>query len=246
MTSDIFKEWVKKLEKKMTKKKKKIALIVDNCRAHPKIPGLQAVDLSLKVQYRKRVLLWYISAIDKGQTPTISVLDALHLLSQPWDNVTLSTIANCFRHAGLAAQNDNSTPNEDEDFDVEDNIPLATLRTHGLYPGMLQTFTNIDDEVETCADLSDDGIVEEILIKKTTDPMVESQTVDDPSEPVIQPPNSEDSEAAGELVMQYLMCRENSQDIVRQMSVILDIIRRDNVLKKSAQQSRITIFFQKK
>ncbi|XP_061190462.1 tigger transposable element-derived protein 6-like [Saccostrea echinata] len=45
MTSDIFKEWVKKLEKKMRKKKRKIALIVDNCPAHPKIPGLQAIDL---------------------------------------------------------------------------------------------------------------------------------------------------------------------------------------------------------
>ena len=45
MTSDIFKEWVKKLDKKMRKKQRKIALIIDNCPAHPKIPGLQAVDL---------------------------------------------------------------------------------------------------------------------------------------------------------------------------------------------------------
>lgn len=37
MTSEIFSEWVKKLEKKMLRKKKKIALVVDNCPAHPKI-----------------------------------------------------------------------------------------------------------------------------------------------------------------------------------------------------------------
>lgn len=116
ITSDIFKEWVKKLDKKMRKKKRKIALIIDNCPAHPKIPGLQAFDLvclppnktskthpmdqgiiqSLKVQYRKRVLIKYINAIDKGQTPVISILDALHLLSQAWNNVRQSTIANCF------------------------------------------------------------------------------------------------------------------------------------------------------
>ncbi|XP_061190463.1 tigger transposable element-derived protein 4-like [Saccostrea echinata] len=206
----------------------------------------QGIIQSLKVQYRKRVLLKYINAIDKGQTPTISILDALHLLSQAWDNVTVSTISNCFRHAGFATQNDNATPDEDEDFDIEYSIPLATLRAHGLNPEMLQAFTTIDDEIETCADLSDNDIVEEVLMKKTTEPMNESETTDDPSEPLIQPPNSEDTEAACELVRQYLVCRENSQDILRHMNVILDTVRRNNILKKSVQQSRITTFFQKK
>lgn len=115
MTSEIFTEWVKKLEKKMLREKRKIALIVDNCPAHPKIAGLKAVELvflppnttsktqpmnqgiiqNLKVNYRKRVLLKFIKSIDRDEAPNINVLDALHLLSQAWNCVTSSTVFNC-------------------------------------------------------------------------------------------------------------------------------------------------------
>ncbi|XP_062582039.1 tigger transposable element-derived protein 4-like [Saccostrea cucullata] len=122
MTGDIFTTWVKQLDKKMKKKKRKIALVIDNCPAHPKIPALQSIELiflppnttsktqpmdqgiiqNLKVHYRKRVLLRYIAAIDKKETPHISILDALHMLSQAWACVTVKTISNCFKHAGFA------------------------------------------------------------------------------------------------------------------------------------------------
>lgn len=42
MTSEIFTEWAQKPEK-MLKKKRKIAMIIDNCTAHPKIAGLKSV-----------------------------------------------------------------------------------------------------------------------------------------------------------------------------------------------------------
>ena len=45
ITSEIFVSWVKELDKKMKKKNRKIALVVDNCPAHPQIPGLQSVEL---------------------------------------------------------------------------------------------------------------------------------------------------------------------------------------------------------
>ena len=45
MTSQIFEEWVRKFDKKMLLQGRSVALIVDNCPAHPAISGLRAVQL---------------------------------------------------------------------------------------------------------------------------------------------------------------------------------------------------------
>jgi len=45
MRSEIFIDWLHKLDKKMTKLKKSIVMIVDNCPAHPLVPGLQSIKL---------------------------------------------------------------------------------------------------------------------------------------------------------------------------------------------------------
>ena len=77
MTGALFTEWMKTVDDLYTQKKGKIVLIVDNCPAHPKIKHLKAITLvflppnttsvlhpmdqgvirSLKVQYRKRVVV---------------------------------------------------------------------------------------------------------------------------------------------------------------------------------------------
>ena len=80
----LFKEWVGQLDNKFVAKGRKIALIIDNCPAHPKIDNLQAVELiflppnttsktqptdqgvirSLKAHYRAEVVKRYIASID--------------------------------------------------------------------------------------------------------------------------------------------------------------------------------------
>ena len=45
MDSTLFEDWVRELENKFEKEKRKIALIIDNCTAHPEIGGLKAIDL---------------------------------------------------------------------------------------------------------------------------------------------------------------------------------------------------------
>ena len=45
MTSEIFSDWLRKLDKKFTKKGRKVAMIVDNCPAHPQIRGLRSIEL---------------------------------------------------------------------------------------------------------------------------------------------------------------------------------------------------------
>ena len=45
MSSFLFDEWVKELDRKFEKKHRKIVLIVDNCTAHPIIDGLKSIEL---------------------------------------------------------------------------------------------------------------------------------------------------------------------------------------------------------
>jgi hypothetical protein len=45
MTSEIFINWLHQIDKKMTKKKRSIVMIVDNCPAHPHVKGLKSMKL---------------------------------------------------------------------------------------------------------------------------------------------------------------------------------------------------------
>ena len=45
MDSMLFEEWVRELDNQFEKENQKVALIIDNCTAHPEIGGLKAIDL---------------------------------------------------------------------------------------------------------------------------------------------------------------------------------------------------------
>ncbi|XP_061188445.1 tigger transposable element-derived protein 4-like [Saccostrea echinata] len=260
MTGDIFSTWVKQLDK-MKKKKRKIALVIDNCPAHPKIPGLQSIELiflppnttsktqpmdqgiiqNLKVHYRKRVLLRYISAIDKKETPHISILDALHMLSQAWACVTVNTISNCFKHAGFANSTTTETEEEEDEFDIDDNIPLSRLRDLGLTPDVLQQFTDADNELQTCVDLTDDNILEEV--KMNREPEAQSVEESDPDDRPAPVPCLEKVSSACDIVLANLQNRADSSDILTNFNIICDLVNRDIFKKKTSHQSHIPNFF---
>ncbi len=45
MDGDLFKEWVKELDSKFVAEKRKVAVLVDNCPAHPEVTELKAINL---------------------------------------------------------------------------------------------------------------------------------------------------------------------------------------------------------
>lgn len=59
----------------------------------------QGIIQNLKVHYRKLLLRQRILAIDSGTEFSFNLLDSVYLLRQAWNNVTATTISNCFRHA---------------------------------------------------------------------------------------------------------------------------------------------------
>ena len=122
MTSAIFEEWLQKWDAKLTRHNRKIALFINNCSAHPRIQGLQSIEIilfpsnttseiqpcdqgiiqALKVPYRKNMVKRLITTINIGSTAAnfkITLLDGLQMLRRAWESVTESTISNCF-HKG--------------------------------------------------------------------------------------------------------------------------------------------------
>ena len=45
ISSELFEKWVKEIERNFGAQKRKIALIIDNCPAHPEVPTLDWVEL---------------------------------------------------------------------------------------------------------------------------------------------------------------------------------------------------------
>ena len=90
MTTALFETWVRKWDAKLTLSKRKIALFVDNCTAHPHLKNLKSIELlflplnttseiqpcdqaiikTLKTYYRKsmvKCLIGAISTMDLGE-----------------------------------------------------------------------------------------------------------------------------------------------------------------------------------
>ena len=122
MTSAIFTEWLKKLDKSMGDQGRQIVLLLDNAPCH--IPNivlknvsilylppnttahLQPMDAGIirnfKLKYRKSLLSHYVRQIDAvGKFQPISMKEALYLVKDLWDVVSQDTIRNCFQHTGI-------------------------------------------------------------------------------------------------------------------------------------------------
>ena len=45
MSSELFEEWIKQIDRKLSVQKRKVALILDNCPVHPNMQNLDWVEL---------------------------------------------------------------------------------------------------------------------------------------------------------------------------------------------------------
>ncbi|CAK1597280.1 unnamed protein product [Parnassius mnemosyne] len=103
--------------------------------------------------------------IENGEdTKTLSVLDAILMISEAWEKVTQTTIANCFRHKAV----DFFTPTHRFSTDEDDNLPLAQLaaqlhRSTTTEPLIeIEEFIGIDDNVDVCAVVTEEEILAEV------------------------------------------------------------------------------------
>ena len=265
MTGEIFTRWVKKFDMKCHRQHRRVALIVDNCPAHPKIKGLKAVKLvflppnttsrtqpmdqgvirALKHHYRKQVIVKHLRAIDRKEEVKINVLDALYFLQQAWRSVTQQTIANCYHHAGFKIQDDtNQTETPIDDEDPLDDLPLARLI------GSASTMTEyvaIDDDVPTCEDVTDESIVDDIITARPTTTMRDTEDDDDNDEQTddthVEPPSVDMAISACDTLRAYLQGQPGLDDMIGRLSDIDRCISKIDLSRHCAKQALITNFF---
>ena len=123
MTSELFEEWVQKLDRMFCDKARNIALLEDNCPNHRDISNLTNLKLlflppnrysvlqptdkevirSLKAQYCRLVVRMCIEALDKNQPlPKISILQAITTLASSWSAMPPHVIFKCFSEARIS------------------------------------------------------------------------------------------------------------------------------------------------
>lgn len=232
-------------------------MIVDNCPAHPDVPGLKSVKLvflppnttsvtqpmdqgvirNLKLHYRKLVIQKQIAAIETKTDFSITVLDALRMLNHAWSKVTPGTIANCYHHAGFDSAV--AIPVDDDD-DEDDDIPLAQLRRIGLTAG-IQDYATIDDNLTTSAEMNDHDIIEEIISSRPTNNDDQSDAEDEPAPP--PKPTMDSVFAALNTITTHLECLPNSAKAISHLNAVTSFVMKEHLLSLCVKQSDITSFF---
>ena len=263
MTSEIFTDWLKKLDSRLERQKRKIAMIVDNCTAHPHVRHLKSIELvflppnttsktqpidqgviqNLKTQYRKKNILRQMSAIDKKTEFSLTVLDAMRLLKQAWDNVEPKTIQNCFQHANFyhnRPTNAETKQVSDED-DPEDDIPLSRLSQLGITATSFQEYASVGDDIPTSENLTDSDIVQEIVNNRTPP----TTTFDDDTDeaPLTEPISLHEAMDACRKLNSYFEQCDNSELFLLHLGKMSDFPLKKDFQKKCGQQTFITGFF---
>lgn len=257
MTSSIWEKTIQRLDRCFLKKKRKVAFIIDNCAAHCKVPGLNSIELvflppnstsvsqpldqgviqNFKVNYRKLLIKGFISAIDKNEKFSVSVLDALFYIEKAWNNVSKKTISNCFRHARFCPSEKDVQSSDDEDEDE----PLAELaqrlRNHGCaVPGIME-YATIDNDVATSAEASTANIVSEVINSNA------AGSNDEESDDELEIRHVTQAEALNALntVRCFFAQSEDSEEHYKTVSDLEKIVVR--ISKKKERQSYINEYF---
>lgn len=175
MTSIIFSDFLKEWDKTT---KRKILLLLDSCIAHPEInlvnitlmflPSDSSFSLPLhlgiiktvKTNYRKSMCPYIAVEGDKDHvslsqvSQKITILEAVHMIAESWENVSPSVIRNCFRKAGFSLR-----------FNDLDNDKF--LESEDSY---IQNWVNIDNNCPTFGPFSDSDIIKSYFTNGNTNP----------------------------------------------------------------------------
>ncbi|XP_064474064.1 tigger transposable element-derived protein 4-like [Ornithodoros turicata] len=121
VTSALFEEYVRVMDRKFSAKGRRVVFVVDNCSAHGAIQNLQAIRivflppnttaisqpmdqgviLQTRKIYRSHLLRRMLLCYENGKDYEIDLLGAISLMAYSWKLLKSSVIEQCFRHAGF-------------------------------------------------------------------------------------------------------------------------------------------------
>nr|XP_042907519.1 tigger transposable element-derived protein 2-like [Parasteatoda tepidariorum] len=175
MTTTIFNEWLLKWDKRLKRnihdvtvslKKINIMFLPPNTTSLIQ-PCDQGIICTLKAYYRKEMRSRILENMEDQDAEDLNanalakktnVLDAIHLLTTSWNNVSEKTIRNCFSHGGFCQPEDNNAAVMKE---MEDNFnPPPDMNAEEF-----EAWMEIDKKVETSTSLTDEDICEAVCVK---------------------------------------------------------------------------------
>ncbi|KAJ3639168.1 hypothetical protein Zmor_004038 [Zophobas morio] len=175
--------------------------------------------------------------MEKGKESHVTLLDAFRFVDRAWNNVTQSTIQNCFKHAGFVEK----VTSSEEQWLWDDEVPLSELciflNTEKIN---FQEFVEVDNFVWTSEMPTDDEIVDNAY-KNHNPSQIETAESDDDEE---APPTEKISRLEARTCLRKLRsfleatsCGEQSFTYLSNLENLIDV----NVLNR--KQMKITDYF---
>lgn len=189
MTGTLFSQWLLKLDAEMKQKKRKIALLIDNCAAHKLLPVLENVEVfffpsnctsvlqpldmgiikCLKGYYRTNLVERIINNLERKvvNPHSVDIKQACDMIAVSWQRVKPEAIKNCWRKAGFSTGENEVDSNVSEDEESVEMLASA-LTNYGerfsesvpLPPA--EEYLQVDDEIIVFPELTDENILDEI------------------------------------------------------------------------------------
>ena len=184
MVNGILDEFLKSLNRRMARDNRHILMLMDNAPSHiipetlthirceflpPNTTShLQPMDAGIisafKAHYRRYLCRFHVDAIDAGHTPKVEVSDAIRWTKLSWDEVTESSIKNCFCHTGILPPIEAAAM----DADTQSTAPLHhdfgnIFERLGIAYEQLMTpaeYLEVDNDLPTSAMMTDTEIVQ--------------------------------------------------------------------------------------
>lgn len=233
MTPETFTTYVHQWDSEMRNKDRQIILLIDNGVAHTNISNLtniklvfippnsastllplhQGVIRSLKTFYRKELIVFLNNKMKKNAPLTISVLEAIRMISDAWYEIPSEYIRNCFVKAMLqSASDDEESPRSLSEWMELEHIEVFRDVEN------IEDFIDADDGVATSGIPTAREIVAEMKITDT------SPEGDDDEKPVI-PHLTEVFESADCLQRFFETVNSSGDELFKALSFIRQKLR---------------------
>lgn len=252
MTSEIFSGWLRKWDEELQKEKRKILLTVDNCPSHPAVPNLKNIELhflpanttsvlqpmdqgiikNLKVKFRQRLVL---KMLDQPENFKVSVLDAILMISDSWDDVNQKTIQNCFRHG--FGKDETRIDHEDDSRNFNEWAQKLDFNFHGD----AESYAEVDDNVITSEEPTEESIVDSILNKNKGE---DDEDIDETEDFLFRTPTLSQVYSALGVIRTFVALNDdvNKPQTTASLKELDEYVSKNLYLKKN-KQTKITDFF---
>ena len=183
----------------------------------------------------------------KHELPKITILEAINILREAWDNVTKGTIVNCFQKAGISSEAQDYAENDlDDPLKVlEDALQDLNAQYHDLLPSDVTAETFVGFDVDVSVTLPTPSTDEEILQAVRSEKSIsddEDREIEVEEEATIVQPKNTDVQNALDLLLRAAMFSNQLGDEMRKNALSYSkLYDRHQVM--SRKQNKIVDFF---